>query len=668
MDLSVIGVNSQKEKQFNKKGVYSVEDLLKYVPRKYYDYSIPKEIKDLNPGDNVSIIGIVLSLKENKEKQYVSANIEDANGAVIEIIWFREMYVSKMLIIGQKYIFCGKINENKFNHKLQMSNPMFSYQIDKYKKIFPVYSKIQGMSDDYLKEKIKEGLNAIKNDEYLEFSILNKYKLVRTFEMARSIHQPRTYEDIAKAERRIVFDNLFEMSFKICYDSTQKSKATDIKCPNANSVKEFMNSLPFALTDGEGGQLSVVRDIYRKMRAGKRTSSLVQGDVGCGKTMVAMLLMLIMAENGYQSVLMAPTNVLAKQHYEEFTSRLAMFPFVKTVFVNGSMKKKEKDTAIKAIKNGEANIIIGTHAVISKDIEFNNLSLSIVDEEHRFGVAQRRLLKEKTTDSIHTVTMSATPIPRSLGMSIYGEDTDIYSITQMPAGRKQIVTVIETEINKNYDFIEREINRGRQAYVICPLINESDSERLIGVDSVIETAKELEKYFASNPKIKVGVINGQMKPNEVANEIQKFKDLEYNIIVSTTIVEVGVNVPNSTVMLIKNSERFGLAQLHQLRGRVGRGSHQSYCLLSTPKNDVERLNIMTQTNNGFIIAEKDLELRGMGDFIGTSQTGDFKNVMLMLANRSLYEEIKNTVWEILKDSKKIHKYEFLLNKTSEEED
>jgi len=668
MELSVINVKTQKEKQFNKKGIYLVEDLLKYVPRKYYDYSQPKEIKNLIPGDNISLIATVLSIKENNEKNYVSINVEDNNGDVLEILWFRAMYVARMLVIGQKYIFCGKINENKFNHKKQMSNPMFSYQIAKYMTIFPVYSKVQGMSDDYLKEKIKEGLNAIKNDEYLEFGILNKYNLVRTFEMARSIHQPRTFEDIAKAERRIIFDNLFEMAFKICYDSTQKSKVTSINCPTANSVKELMSSLPFSLTDGEGGQLNVVRSIYKKMRANKRTSSLVQGDVGCGKTMVAMLLMLIMAENGYQSVLMAPTNVLAKQHFEEFTNRLAMFPFIKTVFVNGSMKKKEKTKAIESIKNGEANIIIGTHAVISKDIEFKNLALSIVDEEHRFGVAQRRLLKEKTADSIHNVTMSATPIPRSLGMSIYGEDTGIYSITQMPSGRKQIVTVIETAILKNYDFIEKEVNSGRQAYIICPLINESDSERLIGVDSVVETVKELTNYFKGKPNIKIGVINGQMKPNEVSDEIQKFHNMEYNIIVATTIVEVGVNVPNATVMLIKNSERFGLAQLHQLRGRVGRGNHQSYCLLSTPKEDVERLKIMVETNNGFVIAEKDLALRGMGDFIGTNQTGDFKNVMLMLANKSLYGEIKNTVWELLKDPKKSHKYEFLLTKNTEEED
>ena len=381
--------------------------------------------------------------------------------------------------------------------------------------------------------------------------------------------------------------------------------------------------------------------------------------------MIAMLLMLIMAENGYQSVLMAPTNVLAKQHYEEFTSRLSMFPFVKTAFVNGSMTKKEKTKTLEAIKNGDVNIIIGTHAVISKDVEFKNLALSIVDEEHRFGVAQRQLLKEKT-ENIHQVTMSATPIPRSLGLAIYGEDTDIYSITQMPAGRKKVITKIESDIDKCYSFIEREVKNGRQAYVICPLIDESTSERLEGVDSVMETYNEMQKYF-SGKGVNIGVINGKMKAKEVNEEIDKFNRKDYDIIVSTTIVEVGVNVPNATVILIKNAERFGLAQLHQLRGRVGRGNYQSYCLLSTPKEDVERLSIMEQTNDGFVIAEKDLELRGMGDFIGTSQTGSFKDVMLMLANKSLYQDIKNTVYQILKDPIKTKKYEFLLTTYEEEE-
>lgn len=667
MELSIIKVNTQKQKQFNKKGIYTVEDLVKFLPRKYYDYRTPKKVVDLEENDNVSIIGEVLNVRANYEKNYVSITIMDSDKIKLDIIWFRTMYVERMLIIGQKYIFCGKVNLNSFTNKMQMTNPLFTYQFDKLQRIFPVYSKIQGMSDEYLKEKIKDGLLALKNDEFLDFEILKEYDIIRTFEMARNIHQPTTMEDIASAEKRMVFDSLFEMAFNICYESKSKTKTTSISCPNANTVKQLMNTLPFALTDGEESQLQVIRSIYKKMRSGERTSSLVQGDVGCGKTMVAMILMLIMAENGLQSVLMAPTNVLAKQHYEDFTEKLKMFPFIKTVFVNGSMKKKEKQKALEMIKNGEANIIIGTHAVIAKDVEFNNLALSIVDEEHRFGVAQRRLLKEKTNDSIHHVTMSATPIPRSLGMSIYGEDTNIYSITKMPAGRKPIKTTIETDIIKGYQFIENQINEGRQAYVICPLINDSDSERLEDVDSVMATYDELQYYFKKNPSVKIGVINGKMKQNEVADEIAKFYNKEYDIIVSTTIVEVGVNVPNATVILIKNAERFGLAQLHQLRGRVGRGSHQSFCLLTTPKEDVERLEVMTQTNNGFIIAQKDLELRGMGDFIGTNQTGDFKNVMLMLSNKELYDKIKNTVWEVLKDEKRTEQYKFLLTKNKGDE-
>ena len=666
MDLSIIGVNSAKIKQFNKKGIYTVEDLLKFTPRKYFDYREPKEIKDLMPEDNCAVVGTVTKVKENSEKKYVMVNIEDKNGDTMEIIWFHEMYVARMLVVGEKYIFCGKITAIKFSRKLQMGNPMFSYNIKSLSQIFPVYSKIQGMSDKYLKEKITEGLNAVYNQEYLPFYLLDKYNLVRTFEMARNIHQPRDFKDLGQAERRMIFDSLFRMAFNISYNNVGKTDETTIDVPNANTVKQFCSTLPFSLTDGDGGQLYVTRQIYKKMRAHKRTSSLVQGDVGCGKTMVAMLLMLIMAENGYQSVLMAPTNVLARQHYEEFTRRLEAFPFVKTAFVNGSLKKKEKEKILADIKSGEVNIIIGTHAVISKDVEFKNLALSIVDEEHRFGVAQRQLLKEKTKD-IHQVTMSATPIPRSLGLAIYGDDTDIYSITQMPAGRKKIVTKIVPEIDKCYDFIEREIKNGRQAYVICPLIDESDSERLAGVDSVAETNAEMTKYFAGKG-IKIGVINGKMKQADVNAEIDKFNKKEYDVIISTTIVEVGVNVPNATVILIKNAERFGLAQLHQLRGRVGRGSYQSYCLLSTPQEDVERLNIMEETNDGFVIAEKDLELRGMGDFIGTKQTGDFKDVMLMLGNKSLYQEIKYDVEEILKDAKLTKKFEFLLVNHDEEED
>ena len=289
-------------------------------------------------------------------------------------------------------------------------------------------------------------------------------------------------------------------------------------------------------------------------------------------------------------------------------------------------------------------------------MEFSNLGLCIVDEEHRFGVAQRDRIRSKITNGVHTISMSATPIPRTLGVSLFGEGTDIYTITKKPAGRKPVETSICTNVDDAYDFVHKELEAGRQAYVICPLIEESDSEKMMDVESVEETYKNMIAKYQNDPLVKIAMVNGKMKQSEVAEIIKRFKDKEFNVVIATTIIEVGVNVPNSTVILIKNAERFGLAQLHQLRGRVGRGSHQSYCLLSSTKEDVERLEVMTQTTNGFKIAEEDLRLRGMGDFLGTKQSGDVKNVMLMLMNRELYNDIKTDVKQIFDDPMRYNYY------------
>lgn len=660
MDLNVIGVTPAKQKQFNKKGIMTVENLIGYIPYKYNDYRFPKNIRELNDGDNVSIIGKVVSFSSTIKKA-VSIKIEDNNGDRLDVIWFNQLYVARMINIGSTYIFCGKVTFNKYTFKLQMANPAFSCYINKYKRIIPIYHKIKGMSDDYLNKKINSALSVFKRSDYLDKDITDQYGIVSLKQAARMIHRPSDSSDIDSAKKRIIFDSLFKLAYTLSYENSKNNNKSSVVCPKANSVKMLLNTLPFKLTDGKGGQLFVVREIYRKMKKGIKTNSLVQGDVGCGKTMVAMLLMLIMAENGYQSVLMAPTNVLAYQHYIEFSERLKIFDFIHVVFLNGSMKAKEKKKVLEEISDGKANIIIGTHALLSESVIFKDLALSIVDEEHRFGVEQRKLINEKVKGDIHHVTMSATPIPRSLGLSLYGDSTDIYTITQMPAGRKQIITKVETDEKSAYNFIYKEIKKGRQAYVICPLIDESDSERMEDVDSVKEAYVRLSAFFMLKPEVKLAQINGKMKKNEIDDVIKGFHDGKYNVLVSTTIVEVGVNVPNATVMMVKNAERFGLAQLHQLRGRVGRGKYQSYCILLSSKEDVERLKIMTDTNDGFKIAEKDLEIRGMGDFIGTKQSGSFKNVMLMISNRALYDKIKHTVLEIIKDPVRSKKYKFLLN-------
>lgn len=359
-----------------------------------------------------------------------------------------------------------------------------------------------------------------------------------------------------------------------------------------------------------------------------------------------MVLMLIMAENGYQSVLMAPTNVLAQQHYTEITKTLSRFDFVSTALLSGDMKISEKKSVLRKIENGEVNIIIGTHAVLSDTVMFHNIGLSIIDEEHRFGVKQREAIAERYKN-INTVIMSATPIPRTVGVVLYGSETDFYTIKKMPDGRKPITTKIITEIEVGYQAILEELKKGHQAYVICPLVEESTSEKMAEVTSINSAYKRLKDFFSFDKSIQIGVISGQLKANELKSEIDKFVKNEYQIMISTTVVEVGVNVPNATIILIENAERFGLAQLHQLRGRVGRNSLQSYCLLNTPKANVKRLEIMTNTTDGFLIAQEDVKLRGVGDLAGTKQCGVYENVMKMLENKELYgmiaEEVENMI-------------------------
>lgn len=655
MELEALGVNKGKKAQFESKGIFNVEDLIKFLPIKYFDYREYVTCSTAIIGENAAIIGKIIS--STAESKYYKIQAVDRDNKAFSVIWFGKVYGLDKLLINHEYVFCGKITEGYLNHSIQLSNPMFSENLNKFRGIFPVYSKIKGMSDEYLKKTIKTAIDTYLHIEKLEKSVLDKFSLEPTYAMARGIHCPSNLEDIEAAQKRMIFDELFNLAFEL-EDSIENIKIpTDITFKTMNSVKPFLNTLPFNLTDGPESQLETVRAITRKIRKGFLTNSLVQGDVGCGKTFVALLLMLLMAENGYQSVLMAPTTVLANQHYSDIVEYLKDIPFAKPILLTAGLKKKEKDAVLKSISSGEATIIIGTHAVISDGVEFKNLGLSIIDEEHRFGVNQRTKIKAKVGNKVHTVTMSATPIPRSLGLSLYGEGTDIYTITQMPAGRKNVITAISTDMNYAYDFIEKEVSAGHQAYIVCPLIDESTSEKMEGVQSVEETFLQAKAYYSSRPDIKIGVINGKMKASEISEEIDKFTNGTYNVMISTTIIEVGVNVPNSTIIVIKNAERFGLAQLHQLRGRVGRGKFQSYCVLVSDKEAVPRLEVMTSTTNGFVIAEEDLKLRGMGDFIGTKQSGTVKNVMLMLSNRNLYDSIKMEVKEIYKSPERLKHYQ-----------
>lgn len=649
MQIERLNIPPAKITQFKNKGISTIEELINYIPRKYLDYRNPKLYSEFVDGDNVSTIVTIMSTTQNIPKNYWRATVYDSEHSQFEIFWFGNVFGVDKMCPGDKYIFCGKVSYTVYNHRFTMCNPIFSKDIDSLRVMIPIYSKIKGMSDTYLKGCIDKVLNTFIPNELMEYNLIEKYKLCYTSEKIRYIHQPNCPEDVEIAKKRIVFDELFHLAIEMERAHTETIQKTNIHISQMNSIKPFLQSLPFALTDGEGGQLETVRSIIRKINKGYLTNSLIQGDVGVGKTFVALLLMMAFAENGYQTVLMAPTTVLASQHYNEIVSYVDRCKFIKPVLLSGNLKAKEKKIALEKIASGEANFIVGTHSLISDGVEFKNLALCIVDEEHRFGVAQRDKIRSKITNGVHAVSMSATPIPRTLGISLYGEGTDIYTITKKPNGRKPVKTSVCTEIASAYDILRKEIELGHQAYVICPLIEESDSERMEGVESVDETYRHLLQKYKDDPIIKPAMVNGKMKQKEVTDIVDRFAHKEFNVIVSTTIIEVGVNVPNATVILIKNAERFGLAQLHQLRGRVGRGSDQSYCILASTKDDVERLRIMTQTNNGFEIAEEDIKLRGMGDFLGTKQSGDIKNVMLMLMNRDLYEQIKTDVKQIFAD-------------------
>lgn len=659
MDISLLNIPKNKISQFEKKGITSLESLLSFIPRKYLDYRNPSVCKNLEEGMETSIIGTVTFIKNLPDKKMFFVKCVDENNETFEVCWFGKVFGLDKILVRCKYIFCGKIQKNSYSKNFQLVNPIFSNKIDEYKKILPVYSKIQGMSDEYLKNCINKAVDNIPKNDNIEFLLRKKFDIISNYDMIRYLHFPNNFEEIEKAKKRLLFNSLFELAFGMEKDKNIINNKTSICLKNMTSVTPFLKTLPFSLTDGPESQLETVRSIVRKINKGFVTTSLVQGDVGCGKTFVALLLMLLMAENNFQSVLMAPTNVLAIQHYEDISNYLKDVPFVKTCLLTAGLKKKEKDKILNDIKEGNVNIIIGTHSVLSDNVEYKNLGLGIVDEEHRFGVSQRNKIKEKVMNNVHFVTMSATPIPRTLGISLYGDGTDIYTITQMPAGRKKVITSVSTDIEKSYDFILNQINDGRQAYIVCPLIEESTSEKMAEVDSVEKTFKEANDYFSKYPHVRIGVVNGKMKQDQIAEELDKFVNHEYDIMISTTIIEVGVNVPNSSIIVIKNAERFGLAQLHQLRGRVGRGQYQSYCVLNTIKEDVERLNVLSMTNDGFRIAEEDLRLRGMGDFLGTKQSGEVQNVMLMIANPKLYSEIKAEVKEILKDEKRFNRYLYL---------
>ena len=643
--LSKLGILPAKIKQFNRKGIYSVDDLINYFPRRYNNYSV---LTGILPPEYES----VLIVKVKDVKQYDSKTpmimvkgIESFSKSRINICWFNQNFLYNKLynMINREIFVVGKVTYNKEYWSYNMSGPVFfTSDVVNGPRIYPVYSKITGMSDEYLFGKIKE---AVSIDYFLKETcpdyIIKSEKLMRKKEAINELHFPNNIDRLKEAQRRIVFDDLLYYALKMEYADRKVSKGSIYNIRTLKKMTQILNGLPFTLTEDQQKALDSMIDCARE---GKRINALVQGDVSCGKTIVALLMMIAMADSGYQAAIMAPTQVLARQHYEELCRLVEPIGLNVAFFGGQAMKKKERNALLAKLKDGSVDLVVGTHSLISKDVEFNKLALVITDEEHKFGVLQRAALTEKAASGVHSISMSATPIPRSLAQVIYGGGIQLHTIKSMPKGRMPVKTSISNSYSGTFKFLYSELEKGRQVYVVCPMIDKNeDMENLKSVEEISEMYKD---EFETNG-YRVGTLTGRNSKEETDEIIEKFKKKELDILVSTTVIEVGVNVPNASVIVIQNAERFGLSGLHQLRGRVGRGSAQSYCILFSDDKENERLNAMVATTDGFKIAEADLKLRGAGELIGTKQSGDDKFMGLMLSNLEWYDRIKQIAADLL---------------------
>lgn len=622
-DLNLKSLTPKETEKIKSLNINSLHDLLYYFPRAYDDRTNIKKIEDLR-GDEYVVLKVqflTLSTPYTPSRVKITrARATDGTG-VIDVVWFQMPYLSKSLKLGEDYILIGHI---KAGYNFQMTNPEYkkvSNQMEMEKgEILPVYSTTKSFTQNNLRKILKKNIVLHKKYffENIPTEILKKYKIMEREEALNEIHFPENNKNLEDAKRRFAIEELMilemgilEKKFVLGANTTKNYKLEDKK----SLVKNYLKNLNFSLTKA---QKNVITDIYKELNGGVFINRLIQGDVGSGKTIVAMILLLYMIENGYQGVIMAPTEILAIQHYLSIKDDFSALG-VKVELLTGSIKGKKREFLLSGIKNGEVSLVIGTHALIEDNVEFSKLGLIVIDEQHKFGVVQRKKLRDKGILS-NLVVMSATPIPRSLALSIYG-DLDVSIIDELPPGRKSIKTKWisnDIDLKKAYDFIEKKLIEGRQAYFVVPLIE--DSEKL-AVKSIEEYKSEIENRFSN---YKIGILHGKMKNSEKDEVMKDFKNKKTDILLATTVVEVGINVPNATIISIINAERFGLSSLHQLRGRVGRGEYQSYCfLISKTDNDVSkaRLRIMEKTQDGFEIAEEDLRLRKSGEIFGTKQTG-----------------------------------------------
>lgn len=619
------GIGEKSQKLLNKLGIFHVEDMLEYYPRNYDVFEEPVFIRDIEEPGVYAIYGEVCGNVELIKKgrlQIVSALIKDYNGNGLKISWFNMPFLKTTLKRGTRFVFRGRIVFKQGSYHMehpQMYSPA-EYEL-KLKQMQPIYHLTAGVTNNFMVKSMRQALELIDiRHEYMPFEIRQEYKLMDYSEAIQKIHFPADQNEYVRARKRIVFDEFFFFILALKQLKTENSIAVnDYRIENDKRTDTFIAALPYKLTNA---QRSVWEEIKSDMAGVRLMNRLIQGDVGSGKTIVALLALMNTVYGGYQGAMMVPTEVLARQQYESVCELFRKHNIdIKVGLLIGSLTAKEKREVYEGLYNGEIQIVIGTNAIIQEKAVYKKLALVITDEQHRFGVNQRKALSEKGENS-NVIVMSATPIPRTLAIILYG-DLDISVINELPANRLPIKNCVVNESYREnaYKFMEKEIKNGRQVYVICPMVEDGEG---MEAENVTDYSATLKERF---PDFRIEMLHGKMKADQKNEVMEAFSKGQADILVATTVVEVGVNVPNSTVMLIENADRFGLAQLHQLRGRVGRGEYQSYCIMMTnskKEDTLKRLEIMNKSNDGFYIASEDLKTRGPGDLFGIRQSGELE--------------------------------------------
>ncbi|KPU43965.1 ATP-dependent DNA helicase RecG [Oxobacter pfennigii] len=644
--VNIKGIGPKTSSMLQRLSIFTIEDLLYHFPRDYEDRSNIKPLNTVKDGDYISFIGTVALIDKDRYSQsgkHITKIILKNENEFIAGLWFNQRFIKKSFTIGEKYLFYGKIF--KSYAETQIVNPEYE-KVDGPVRggIVPVYPSTKDLSQKIIRNAISSIFSnkEILINDCLPPNIKLRYQLLDLSVALDRLHNPRSMEDIKLAAKRLKFEELLILQTGLMLEKYKADmESTGISFERSSEVDRFISLLPFELTNS---QYNVLDEILKDMESKKQMNRLVQGDVGSGKTVIAAVALLNAVKNGYQGVMMAPTEILADQHFQSLSLLFEAYE-LRIELMSGKIPKRKREEIKEELKTGKIDILVGTHAIIQSDVEVFNLGIVITDEQHRFGVRQRALLSKKG-ENPDVLVMTATPIPRTMALFIYG-DLDISVINELPPGRQKIETyaVKPAMRQRVYNFVRKEAEKGRQAYVVCPMIEESDT---LEAESAVETAERLRNTYLKG--LNVGLIHGKMKSDEKDEIMVKFNEGKIDVLVSTTVIEVGINVPNATLMVVENADRFGLSTLHQLRGRVGRGEHKSYCILVSDmntQNKLQRMQVMKEVRDGFKIAEEDMKLRGTGEFFGTRQHGlpelrladIFKDIDLLRITNMLAKDI-----------------------------